>query len=203
MSTVLDFQCSSVNPSKVGGVGAAAKYFPRPLGASLTSGQPSTPSASNATGALWLPTGPQFDGAQFTVKATGTFGSDTGDPSGTVTINLYAVVGSISSPNYSTVLASTGAITPGFAAAESWSITASLLGDSVSGILGGSYFATAEGALVNSTPKSTDAIVLGLDFIKGNPALKQGAVLGFVMGVTFGTSDASNTASLTQFQIHD
>jgi hypothetical protein len=208
MSSVLDFQCSRVNPSKVSGLGGSVKYFPRPLGTSLTSGQPSTPNASNPAGSLWLPVGANFGGQQFTIKASGTFGSDSGDPSATVTISLFPVTGTLANPVYgvgggsSNYIATTTAITP-FYAVEPWALEATLEGDSspgnADGLLIGSYTASYRGSIVN--PATVTNIVSGLDFTNGNPALQRGAVLGFVIGVTFGSSDASNRASMTQFQI--
>jgi hypothetical protein len=113
---------------------------------------------------------------------------------------LYAVTGTAASPSY-TAIASTTAFVPTVAAAESFAFKATLFGNTASGVLGGSYAAYVQGALNNSTPKNTDATITGLDFAAGNSGLRQGAVLGFAMGVTFGTSDATNTASLTQFNI--
>jgi hypothetical protein len=199
MSNVLDFQVSGAFPSKVGGTGTSVKYFPRLLGPSIGVA-PAAPSATSAVGALLLPAANVFNGQQFNVIASGSFGSDSGDPSGTVTVKLYGVTGSLTSPVY-TALSSTTAFVPTYAAAESWALNAELYGDTNSGVLGGSYNAYVQGALNNSTPKSSDAIILGLDFAKGNPLLAQGAVMGFVVGVTFGTSDASNTASMFQFTI--
>lgn len=199
MSNPLDFQVSGAFASTVGGTGTTVKYFPRLLGPSIGVA-PSTPSASSAVGALLLPAANVFNGQQFSVLASGSFGSDSGDPSGTVTIKLYGVTGSLSSPTY-TAIASTTAFVPTFAAAESWAITAELYGDSNSGVLGGSYSAYVQGNLNNSTPKNVDNLITGLNFNSGNPSLAQGAVLGFVVGVTFGTSDPTNKASLFQFTI--
>jgi hypothetical protein len=206
--SVLDFQCSRVNPSKVSGLGTAVKYFPRPLGVSLTSGQPATPNATNPTGSLWLPVGASFGGKQLTIKASGTFGSDSGDPSATVTISLFPVTGTLANPVYgvgagpSNYIATTIAITP-FYAVEPWALEATLEGDSspgnADGLLIGSYTASYRGSIVN--PAAVTNIVTGLDFTNGNQALQKGAVLGFVIGVTFGTSDVTNKASMTQFII--
>lgn len=100
---VLDFQCSAKNPSKVGGLSAGAiKYFPRTLGSSIAGGQATTPNATNPAGGLWLPNG-AFDGVQFNVRASGDYGSDTGDPSGTVRVELYAVTGVLATPIYTTI----------------------------------------------------------------------------------------------------
>lgn len=200
MSVIADFfGVNGLNPVKVGGTGTSAKYFPRLLGASIGA-VPATPSSSSAVGALWVPGDSKLNAQQFDVEATGTFGSDTGDPSGTVAIKLYAVTGSLLVPVY-TALASTTAFVPLVGAVGSWAIKASLFGDSASGIVGGSYAAYINGALNNSTPKNTDAILSSINFGSGNTNLYQGAPFGLVVGVTFGTSDATNTASMYQFQI--
>ncbi len=205
MSNVLDFGVNGLTPSKVGGTGTAVKYFPRPLpgwagaaGAGPGGSLPTTPSSTSPVGALWLPAQNVFNGQQFSVMAGGSFGSDTGDPSGTVTIQLYAVTGSLASPVY-TSIATTGAMTPTFAAAQPWGLQAELLGDNDSGQLTGAYQAY-KGASVTA-PTIITTVLTGLNFNAGNSALQQGAVLGFVVGVTFGTSDATNKASLYQFGI--
>ncbi len=88
-----------------------------------------------------------------------------------------------------------------------------MYGSSLSGIVGGSYFAYQNGALVNSTPKSTDTTVSGINFAGGSvPASLSSATggpgtvgaqapFGLVVGVTFTTSDASNAASMYEFAI--
>jgi hypothetical protein len=199
MSNVLDFQVSGAFPSKVGGTGTAVKYFPRPLGPSIGVA-PSTPSSTSPIGALLLPAANVFNGQQFNIMASGFFGSDSGDPSGTVTVQVYGVTGSLASPTY-TSLGTTGAITPANAV-EPWALSLELVGassGSANGLLFGSYEAFNRTAITAPTVVST--VLSGLDFNAGNPALAQGAVLGFVVGVTFGTSDATNKASLTQFTI--
>jgi len=205
MSNVLDFGVNGLTPSKVGGTGTAVKYFPRPLpgwagaaGAGPGGSLPTTPSSASAVGALWLPAQNVFNGQQFNVLASGSFGSDSGDPSGTVNIAVYAVTGSLSSPVY-TALGQTGAVAPTFASAQPWAVDLSLIGDSDSGILSGSYLAVDGNAIV--TPAVVLTRLTGFNFNTGNPALQQGAVLGFVVGVTFGTSDATNKASLYEFTI--
>ena len=200
MSNVLDFQVSGAFASKVGGTGITVKYFPRPLGASIGVA-PSTPSSVNASGALLLPAANVFNGQQFNILASGSFGSDSGDPSGTVTVQLYAVTGSLASPTY-TSIATTGAITPSFPS-EPWGLSVNLLGSSnngANGLLLGSYEVFLRASITAPTT-ITNGPISGLDFNAANPKLAQGAVLGFVVGVTFGTSDATNTASLTEFTI--
>ena len=199
MSNVLDFGVNGSFGSKVGGLGTTVKYFPRPLGPSIGVA-PSTPSATSAVGALFLPASNVFNGQQFNILASGSFGNDSGDPSGTVTIEVKAVTGSLASPTY-TSIGTTGAITP-FFTVEPWSLNLELVGVSVNGANGlliGSYQASKRGSV--TAPTTVTNIVSGLDFNAGNPALAQGAVLGFVVGVTFGTSDATNTATLNEFTI--
>jgi hypothetical protein len=136
----------------------------------------------------------------FEVLVGGIIGSDTGDPSGTATVALYAVTGTKSAPVY-TSIATTLTITP-FYSNEVFMLSASLIGASLSGANGlliGSYQAAGRAGVTVPTVLTT--VVAGLDFNAGNPLLAQGAVLGFVVGVTFGTSDASNVATLTEFTI--
>jgi hypothetical protein len=199
MSNVLDFGVNGAFGSTVGGLGASVKYFPRPLGPSIGVA-PSTPSSTSAAGALMLPAQNVYNGQVFDVIASGSFGNDTGDPSGTVTVQLYAVTGSFASPTY-TSIATTGAMTP-FYSVQPWSIRAELVGVSkagANGLLIGNYQSNLRGSVV--APTTVTNIVTGLDFNAGNPALQQGAVLGFVVGVTFGTTDASNSATLNEFTV--
>lgn len=200
MSNVLDFQVSGAFSSKVGGTGTGVKYFPRPLGPSIGVA-PATPSATSAAGALFLPAQNVYNGQQFDILASGSFGNDSGDPSGVVTVNLYAVTGTFANPTY-TSIASTGNMVP-FYTIQPWGISANLVGASVNGANGlliGNYTSYQRGS-INSTPAIVLNTVSGLDFNAGNPALQQGAVLGFVVGVLFGTSDASNTATLNEFTV--
>jgi len=199
MSNTLDFQVSGAFQSKVGGTGTGVKYFPRPLGPSIGVA-PATPSATSAAGALFLPAQNVYNGQQFDVLVSGTFGNDSGDPSGVVTINLYAVTGTFANPTY-TNIATTGNMVP-FYQIQPWGISANLVGASVNGANGlliGAYQSYQRGAV--TAPTTVTSIITGLDFNAGNPALQQGAVLGFVVGVLFGTSDATNAAGLTEFTI--
>src|ERR1700683_5086471 len=131
MSATLNYQCSYLNPSKVvGSSNSSVLYFPRAIGQSLTSPQPSTPNNTNPTGALWLPT-VAYDGQQFTLVASGSVvGSDDGE---TVNVRVRAVTGSLASPEYLDIAASgaqTLSSTP-----KNFTIEAHLCGDSQSGIL--------------------------------------------------------------------
>ena len=87
MSNVLDFQVSGSSPSTVGGLGTTVKYFPRLLGPSIGVA-PSTPSSTSAAGVLMLPAQNVYNGQLLNVIASGSFGNDSGDPSGTITVQL-------------------------------------------------------------------------------------------------------------------
>jgi len=198
MSVFADFQVNGLFPSTVGGLGATVKYFPRILGSSIGA-TPATPSSTSPVGALWVPGDNKLNGKNFRVEAAGTFGSDTGDPSGTVQVILYAVTGTQAVPVYTT-LAGTTAYVPLVGAVGSWSIVAKMSGDTASGIVGGSYHAYVNG-LYNVAEAVTLHQLSGINFGSGNTSLYQAAPFGLVVGVTFGTTDATNTAKMYQFQI--
>ena len=224
MSNTLDFSANGILGSKVGGTGTTIKYFPRLVGISGTtigsaglggvSGSsvaaplfgtaPSTPSTTSAVGALFVPAASVYNGQQINVLVSGNVGSDTGDPSGTVNIQLQVVTGSLLAPTYTTIC-STSALALTFASAEPWFIEANLIGDTASGILVGNYTAMLGNTLHTTSgtvaAAPLDNVVAGLNYSTGNPLLQQGAVFGLVVGVTFGTSDASNKASLFEFTV--
>jgi hypothetical protein len=221
MSLFVDFQVGPDNPSIVGGVASTSvQYFPRLLNATrvvnqLTSpvgGQSPSPSATSAVGQLSVPGNNVLDGQTFTVRAAGDFGSDTGDPSGLVTISLYANTSpALPSPIY-TQIATTGAVTPGYASAEPWSIVATLQGTSLSGLVGGTYMATVGGQRVGAAGQNTTNVLSGINFNPpfpfnfppGSPLGQPGYTsipFGFVVGVRFSTGDPTNVASLYQFQL--
>jgi hypothetical protein len=216
MSNTLDFGVNGQLASKVGGTGTTIKYFPRLIGingssigasglggvsgssvaAPLFGTSPSTPSTTSAIGALFVPAANVYQGQQMDLVVSGNVGSDTGDPSGTANVQIQAVTGSLFAPTYTTI-ASTGANGLTFSSAEPFTFDITLVGDTTSGFLTG-FYTSLIGATVKS-PVILDNIIAGLNFGSGNASLQQGAVFGLVVGVTFGTSDASNKASLTQF----
>lgn len=205
--SVTSYSVSGLSPSTVGGVNVTTKdssgnnqtrkFFSDLLGASIGK-RPAAPSETSAAGQLAVPGSNSLNGRWFTVMAGGTFGSDTGDPSATVQIGLYAntntVIGSGNiAPTY-TLLGSTGASTPSpLGIVNSWALKFDFFGDSNSGLVIGAYKAIVAGSLANGTPAATVALS-GINL--GNPL-----PFGLIVGVTFGTSDATNTASLMQFQI--
>ena len=205
--SVTSYSVSGSSPSTVGGVNIITKdssgnsnlgrkFFPNLLGASIGK-LPAAPSESNASGQLAVPGSNSVNGRWFTVLAGGTFGNDTGDPSATVEIALYAntntVIGLVASPNYVKV-GTTGSLTPSpFGIVNSWVLKFDFFGDSNSGLAIGTYKAIVSGSLANGTPAATVALS-NINF--GSPI-----PFGLVVGVTFGTSDATNTASLMQFEL--
>lgn len=219
MSNILDYQVSRAKPSVVGGVGGnVIKYFPNPslaknylapvirldsqnFQAPVTFPNATTVGSStgNPTGSLFIPVGNSFDGQMLDVVCCGTWGADTGDPSATVNFQLQAVTGTFTNPVYTTVCSS-GTLSPNYPGPAPWAILANLLADGNSGLLQGAYEVHAQGTLAKGRTV-VDTVITGLDFTVGNPSLMRGAVLGFVVGVTFGTSDKSNTASLFEFTI--
>lgn len=193
MSVIADFQVRSSFPSVIPpSISTGVQYFTGILSGRIGF-QSTSPSATSAAGQLLIPGNNALNGQMFDVRANGDFGSDTGDPSGTVTIQLFANIGSVASPNYVSI-ATTGAVTPGFASAESWSIVASLQGTTNSGIVGGTYNAIVDGAVVGSADQNISSTLSGINFSNLIP-------FGLVVGVKFGTGDLTNAARLYQFQI--
>jgi hypothetical protein len=212
--SISGYSVSGQFPSTVGGVNSGTlggpppvrdssgklqtrKFFPNLLGGSIGK-LPAAPTESNASGQLAVPGSNTLNGRWFAVLVGGTFGNDTGDPSQTVQIDLFAntntAIGSgNTAPNYIS-LGSTGALTPSpLGIVNSWALKFDFFGDSNSGLVIGAYKAIVAGSLANGTPAATVALS-NINF--GSPI-----PFGLVVGVTFGTSDASNTASLMQFEL--
>jgi hypothetical protein len=207
MSQVIaDFGVNGVFPSNVGGTGTTVKYFGRNAaynaGATWTS--PATPSATNAKGALIVPGDNKLNGQRFNVSVGFDFTPYAAATSETVTVALYAVTGTLTSPTY-TILATTGAYAPGVdGIAYSGYMSVDLFGTNNSGVVGGSATVYVEntseqsGAITNS--------LTGIVFGQTSEAPNQvqtslGGPFGLVVGVTFGASAAQNTANLYQFSI--
>ncbi len=191
MSVINDFQVNGLFPSVVGGTGTAVKYFPRLLGTSIGV-QSVAPSSSSAAGQLVVPGNSELNAHWFEVVVGAGYGSDSGDPSGTVELALYANVGTVASPSY-TKIATTGAVVPNLAAAAQAALRVRLFGDTKSGLVRG----IQSGIKPDGTLLAAAALTANLSGINMGAALP----FGLVVGVTFGTSDATNTSSLYQFQI--
>jgi hypothetical protein len=192
MSVIADFQVNGLFPSVVGGNSTSALYFPRVLGTNgPNGGQSVAPSSTSAAGQLAVPGNSILNGQTFKVLVGASFGSDTGDASGTVTLNLSANTGTVSSPSY-TIIATSGAITPNLAQAEDISLEVTLFCSTKSGIVQG-----YQTGVKNQGVLAQAALTNNLSSINMGNAVP----FGLVASVVFGTGNATNTASLYQFQI--
>jgi len=205
---IQDWGANGGFPSTVGGTGTSVKYFGRnaafAAGATWTS--PATPSSTNASGLMVVPGDLKLNGQVLEVVASGAFfPSSAISSSETVTVALYAVTGTITSPTY-TQLASTGAFAPGVDGLwYNFTIRANMQGNNDSGIVGGNYSAVVNNTVANSTPKALDNSLTGISFgqngvVNGVPGAL-GGPFGLVVGVTFSQSDAANKAKLYEFTI--
>jgi hypothetical protein len=211
MSVIEQYQVSTSNPSIVGGTGTTIKYFasnpPQSLWNSGVTGVNSpitasqlgaTPSSTSANGQLSFDSvAYKLQGGQFRMVASGT-ATATGTPTVTATVQINT--GTIASPSYATFLngvASNAVVTT---IPIAWSITADLFYDPTSQTLSGfqSYFYA--NAATGGTDKSQVpvAITAVQSVTAGGLYATQ---FGFVVGITFSTSNAANTASLYEFKI--
>ena len=202
MSVIVDFGTNARFPSKVGGTGTTVKYFPRLLGSSIGA-VPATPSATNPAGMLLVPGDDKLNALQFDVLATGVQGNDSGDPSQSVNVSLFYVTGTLTAPVY-TQCYDIDSTVPGNASGfNSWAIKAHLYGDTLSGIVGGTGESWING--IYDGPDTVDNRLSSINFNSGNAAFGSGSgsgiPFGLVVGVTFAQSDATNSASLYQFQV--
>ena len=199
-----DFQVNGQFPATVGGTGSLPKYFGRNVPAAAGANwvaAPATPSATSPVGALWVPGDNKMNGQAMEVTAVGDFNPASNATSETVTVALYGVTGSLTAPVY-TVLATTGAFTPGVdGIAYNFLIKATLFGDTNSGIVGGSQVSIINNTVTASPLAGLTNSLTGINFNSGNPLLYQAAPFGLVIGVTFGASNAANIAHLYQFSI--
>ena len=212
MFIIQDFGVNGQFPSTVGGTGTAVKYFGRnaafAAGATWTS--PATPSSTNANGALIVPADNKLNGQLLEVVASGAFKPSSAITSSeTVTVALYAVTGTLTSPTY-TKIAGCGAFAPGVDGIwYNFSIDAVLQGNNDSGIVGGSYTAVVNNSFSNTAgtnaqvalDASLTGIVFGQSGVVNAVPGALGGPFGLVVGVTFSQSDAANSAKLYDFSI--
>jgi len=216
MSVIEQYQVSVSNPSIVGGTGTTIKYFssnpPQSLwnsgatgvAAPISSAQlGGTPSATSASGQLSFDSvAYKAQGGRFRIYASGTCLSVTGTPTFKATVQLNT--GTIASPVYTT---NSSAFMGGTASSAlvankpmGWSLSADLYYDPNSQTLGGFQQWHYDNAASGGTDSSQVPIV-----ITTVTGLTAGGLYatqyGFVVGATFGTSVADNTASLYEFKI--
>jgi hypothetical protein len=192
MSVINDFLVNGLNPSTVGGSGTAVKYFPRLLGNSIGV-QSVAPSATSSAGQLVVNGNNALNGQWFTIRVGAGLIGGAADSSVTAKLSVYANTAAIgAAPSY-TEIATTGLFTQPLELSElEVGLNVALFGTTGSGIVrgiqNGVYGANnlAAGALTNN--------LSGISFAGQAP-------FGLVVGVTFSSSDASNSAKLYQFQL--
>jgi hypothetical protein len=196
MVVLNDFQVNGLNPSVVSASSSSVQYFPRLLGSSIGV-QSVAPSATSSVGQLAVPGSSRLNAQVFSVIAAGTIVSGSGAPSETVEIAMYAQTAAVgAAPSY-TKIATTGAVnlnptTDGVV--NNFYLDVQMLGDSASGIVGGSYKAVYSGAQKNTPPTVLTANLSAINFATEPP-------FGLVVGVTFGSANSGNIAKLYQFQL--
>lgn len=164
------------SPSTVGGTGTTAKIFPSLLN-----------SLSPATLALVQ----AQNGQQVTVKASGTLFVHGTSP----TINFLLQNGTSLTAGSNTTFATLTSVASLTTATQyPFAVKVTLQGDSVSGIV---QVVDAEIVCNGVSGAATKTSLTGINF--AGP----GAAANVVFGVTFGVSDALNTASLLQFNAEE
>jgi hypothetical protein len=216
MSVILDSRFSSLTPSVCNANTTLQQYFPalsanNLVGSSLLG----TPNSTNATGALWIPTGRAFDGRKMKVRLAGTATAGSTASSTTVNVSIFAVTGFLSTtqggnpnatqPTY-TKIATTGAIqlNPILNGLVPYWIEVDAAGDTASGLLQGVYTAIFNNLKENTPPTALTNAISGLDYQNGNSLLGRGVVFGLAAGVAFsanGLGTANCSAALTQFDV--
>jgi hypothetical protein len=194
MVVLNDFQVNGLNPSVVSAASSSVQYFPRLLGTSIGV-QSVAPSATSALGQLAVPGSSRLNAQQFSVVAAGTVVSGSGAPSETFTVRLYANTGTITSPSYTALTANTAVnLNPTVdGVANNWWLKVDLLGDSASGIVGGTQQFVYSGVVEQATAALTNNLS-AINFATEPP-------FGLVVGVTFNSANSGNIAKLYQFQL--
>lgn len=192
MSVINDFGVNGLNPSVVGGTGTAVKYFPRLLGSSIGV-ESVAPSATSSNGQLVVNGFSELNAQWFKVSVGGDILSGVADSSVTVEVALYANTAALGvAPSY-TKIATTGALTAPLAnTSYAFGLDVDLLGDTASGVVRG-----FQRGIFGANNIASASLTNNLSSIN----MGSQAPFGLVVGVTFGSSDAGNSANLRQFQI--
>ena len=192
MPVINDFGVNGLNPSVVGGTGATVKYFPRLLGSSIGV-ESVAPSATSSNGQLVVNGFSELNAQWFKVSVGGDILSGVADSSVTVEVALYANTAALgATPSY-TKIATTGALTAPLAnTSYAFGLDVDLLGNTASGVVRG-----FQRGIFGANNIASASLTNNLSSIN----MGSQAPFGLVVGVTFGSSDAGNSASLRQFQI--
>ena len=176
------------NPSLVGGTGTTCKIFPSLLGTGFDNGGGVLPQPPGVVAAQLLISGTgQYEQQQLVVNASGYVFVHGVSP----TVNFLFQQGSsltYTSNTTMATLASAQSLTT--AATYPWAFNMKMQGDSVSGIMQ-AYSATFVCNGTSGTVTLSD--LTGVNLTNTN--------YNFVIGITFGVSDALNKAALSQFNL--
>ena len=191
--TIANYSINGANPSTVGGTGTAIKYFPNLPGPSIGVAN-TTPSSTSSSGQLLVPGNNQLNGQPFSVLASGNITAGSGGGSTTITVAIYANTAAVGvTPSYTTLATGSFAAEVVDGVAYPFSIKMELEGDSGSGIVQGTQFVLIDNVVETATAAISHALT-GINFATNPP-------FGLVCGVTFGTSESGNSASLYRFSI--
>lgn len=206
MGVIKSYLINGANPVTVGGTGTGVKYFANVPGANAwnsgasgvntginglqTQGQ--TPSASSNAGGLQVPGNNELNGQLLRVTASGNILFGSGEASTTGKVGLYLSKDlSTATPTYNTLIELTLSNQAQDSVYYPWSLVADLQGDTLSGILSIVKSGQMNGTV--TTPTQVTALT-GISFAT-DPAFV------LVVGVTFGASNAGNSANMYQFQV--
>lgn len=195
---------SLISKAYVGGVvnnavSTAVQIFPTP--SILNAG---TNPLTNVQGPAILaaPGGNKLNGQYFKIVVCGSV--SVGGATPTVALGLYAniapTVPTLAAPG--TLIATLAAATLVTSTTYNWRLEAVLEGDSLSGIVGGSFLTSMNNVLVGPAALGTKltAVPFGPTGTPPN-VLPNDPCLQFVFGLTFGVANAANTSTLLQFSL--
>ena len=190
--TIANYSINGANPTTVGGLGAAIKYFGNLPGPSIGVSN-TTPSSTSAAGQLLVPGNNQLNGQPFTVIAAGNILAGSGGASESITVAIYANTGTVSTPTYTTLATGAFAAEAFDNVAYPFYIKVDLCGDTQSGIVQGTQLVVIDNVVETATAALTHALT-GINFATNPP-------FGLVCGVTFATTETGNSANLYRFSI--
>lgn len=202
------YPVSGVSPVIVGGTGTATKIFPA-AAASLpvNASQPVVPGQLvGGPAAMLIPANGSYEGQPFSLQMSGTVTVGT---TASPTINFVIQNGSSLTASSNTTIATlTAAFSATISTSYDFNVILTLQGDSKTGKLVASPALSA--AQINGANEALTLTALsGISFLANastgqNPIFQGNAspiALSLVCGVTFGVSDAANSASLMSFMI--
>lgn len=184
---------------RLAGRGTTPKYFGAPSG-NFTSGVSTTPSSTNAFGQLPVRGDNEFNGQRFIVEASGDFQVGNGGACPSVTFDLQANTGTITTPVYTTI-ATSGAVTAqtNTNVAYPWAVAVTITGTTAAGTISGTQTWVVDNTVGVSNGALT-SVLSGLNFLGGG-ALNNLPVFGLVMRVTFSVSEPGNKANMYLFTV--